>query len=952
MFGIGKKDIGIESQYTIFHEDYSLKDVNEKLVGRKGLSLFTLKDMDVPIPDFFVVTPSVYKDFILSPIVKLLDKEKDAYDVRDLEKIIFSTDFEKNVKEEILKCYSRISGFSNSWVAVRSSVVFPEDPSVTFSGLLHTELSVRGIDQVFEAIKYVYLSLFKERVILYAREKSVDLSKVELAIVVQRMVQPEVSGIAYTVDPITNDNKKMSIEAVFGLGDVITDGSITPDQYILEKKDLNVIEKRISPQEWMRIRKPGDSKVGSLNSFQKIQISNAWSHQQKIEDKYLKDIAKVALVIESKSKEAEIIEWTWESGNVWVLQNKSMFKKSESPSLIQENNNLNEQSVYDIAIGMINNQKDDEETPEELNKTETQESQNIAVLSAEDLIAASIQSNEINETQTPKETVKVDEKKLARMKARFDRREARKLRKEKEEKVRLEKFQEKAKDDLGITEFETSGNMEFLLSGIGASNGVADGQLIIVKKQNLNEIIVNKNTVLLMKEFTPEYTGKVLECGGIIMDGGGLTSDVSILCRELGIPAVVGTGLGSTLLNDGDLIRIDGNVGSIYRYSQAQEGKKEVVEVEISSTKKEDNRATIADSKTKDKEDEKIAEVIMPDKDEKPVQKEEKVEVKSEKEYIEDEIKLDTDEEFIKPNEVEIPEKTYFTATKLFISPDKKTRASDYEKFINNSNGFCYIDLESLMVELGKHPMSYVKNNSFKAFSKQIEIIIDDYADLVKGNEVIVSIGSLSVGQLKELTNGKSLEKKELGDDLYGAQRLINEKEMFEKEISIIKILRNVYKNRNLSIAIHSPMNSTVVKDLKKEISSFGLRRTGTLKMYGILENPTEIILAEDIAKAGLDGLIINTPGFALQMQGYSRTAQNVKYDIGVNSIWKIISELVEKVKDMKIEVIVSVEDNSKLLKNCVKAGVYGVSVFPEFTEKYKKLISEEETKMILNSES
>lgn len=131
--------------------------------------------------------------------------------------MILSTDFDDMVRDDLIKAYSRLSGFSNAWVAVRSSVVYPVDSSVSFSGIFGTELSVRGLDQLFAAIKQVYLSVFKERVVLYSRDKNVDVSSLQMAVVIQRMVQPEVSGIAYTVDPVTGDKGSMSIEAVLGL---------------------------------------------------------------------------------------------------------------------------------------------------------------------------------------------------------------------------------------------------------------------------------------------------------------------------------------------------------------------------------------------------------------------------------------------------------------------------------------------------------------------------------------------------------------------------------------------------------------------------------------------------------------------------------------------------------------------------------------------------------------
>ena len=106
---------------------------------------------------------------------------------------------------------------------------------------------------MIDSIKRIYASLFTDDVVAYAASKGVNLADVKLAVVVQKMVQAEVSGVAFTIDPITQDPTKLSIEAVFGLGDTIALGELTPDIYLINKKDLNILEKRISPQEWMKI---------------------------------------------------------------------------------------------------------------------------------------------------------------------------------------------------------------------------------------------------------------------------------------------------------------------------------------------------------------------------------------------------------------------------------------------------------------------------------------------------------------------------------------------------------------------------------------------------------------------------------------------------------------------------------------------------------------------------
>ncbi|HVX92511.1 MAG TPA: PEP/pyruvate-binding domain-containing protein, partial [Candidatus Dojkabacteria bacterium] len=263
---------------TYHFEDFNIDQVNELNVGRKGLSLFQMHHSDVPVPDFFVISPLVFSNYIEKVFKdkgeELLNKGI-KLEYRDIHAAFMKKDFEKELKEEIHKQYTKLSGFSDAWVSVRSSVCYPNNHNVSFSGVFSTKLNVRGIEHMLSAVKEIYAEYFSDQAIRYCVNEGVEISEVKLAVVVQKMIQPEVSGIAFTTDPITQNNSRMSVEAVYGLGDVISLGELTPDMYALDKKNLTILEKHIAPQEWMKIRTVGSNK---LENSEKIQISPAWSH--------------------------------------------------------------------------------------------------------------------------------------------------------------------------------------------------------------------------------------------------------------------------------------------------------------------------------------------------------------------------------------------------------------------------------------------------------------------------------------------------------------------------------------------------------------------------------------------------------------------------------------------------------------------------------------------------
>ena len=191
-----------------FWEDHTFSKLKESTVGRKGLSLFELKDMDIPIPDFFVISSSVFDNLFCNTLfrdAKLLLENGKNPDESEVLKSFLKTEFDTQDIDEILSGYARISGFTDAWVSVRSSVVFPSNPEISFSGVFSTELNVRGGKNLFESIKRIYASLLTDDVVAYASSKGINLADVKLAVVVQKMIQAEVSGVSFTVDPITQD---------------------------------------------------------------------------------------------------------------------------------------------------------------------------------------------------------------------------------------------------------------------------------------------------------------------------------------------------------------------------------------------------------------------------------------------------------------------------------------------------------------------------------------------------------------------------------------------------------------------------------------------------------------------------------------------------------------------------------------------------------------------------
>jgi len=837
---------------VFFFEDYSAKDLNENRIGRKGLSLFELKDMDVPVPEFFVVSSNVFVDLAFKALdatqKKLLSKGRNP-EREEVEAVLLKADFNEEVEEDILRAYTRLSGFTDAWVSVRSSVVFPESPQISFSGVFSTELNVRKFDDLKVAIKRVFASVFCDDVVAYSSKMGIDLADVKMSIVVQKMVQSEVSGVVFTVDPITQDNTKLSIEAVYGLGDVISLGEITPDTYLLNKKDLTIAEKHISPQEWMKVRTTRSSK-GKGNE-EKIKISSSWSHKQKLSDKDMKEISKIALIVENKSRQIQNIEWVLSGGRFWILQNKPLYESTKNESVVPLSSDLTRKNIRELIIGFVEKYK------------------------GESMIVAQAVSD------------------AQRMINRNSNEAAQKL----------EKLIISAKEESQV-EPTTTKQEDFVASGIGASFGVAVGKVTAVDSPVDKKF--TKDDILLIKKYSSEMETMIIASGGVIMDTGGLTSDTAILCREVGVPAVVGTETASKSIKSGDWVKIDGNSGTVYLVEREKVQPKENVHPVVQAYS-EGNVSGIEEvEETKEGEEVEQAEVPLP------------------------------------PKDTTLPP----SATKVFSMTDVgPKKLFDY---VGNSHGIVYVDLDKILIEDGRHIMAYVEDKKFVDFSNNICEKVLEYVDLAHGDEVVISIGSRKVADFRDLTKGKTYEESSLPDEAYGAIYYVNNLDILKRVIKIVRRIRNVYKKRNVSIALHSPMSGDNMREFKKQLSGEKLRRTSSFKIYAILDNPSEVILADEIVSTKIDGLILNMPRIAKQMQGFNFDDSKAKYDLTKSSVFKVLDNIIDVVKDQTDSIIVIVENSKPLLRYCVQTGVYGISVLAEDIAEARKVVFEEESKVIL----
>jgi pyruvate,water dikinase len=297
------------------------------LVGGKGANLGEMTNASIPVPQGFIVTAGAYFDFlkqsgIADQIAELL-KPMDVHDSRQLQdtavkiqKIIQDAPMPPETARAIEEAYIKMG---RGLVAVRSSATAEDLPEASFAGQQATFLNIEGEKEVVHAVQDCWASLFGARAIFYRQEQGFDHFKVGIAVPVQKMVQSQASGVMFTVEPTTSDKSKITIEAVFGLGEMIVSGDVTPDHYVVSKNNMKIIDKEIKRQEWKLVKKKGGK--GKEDNI-KIDLTPAEQAQQKITDDDILTLAKIGKQLEDHYQFPQDIEWAKEDGEIFIVQTR------------------------------------------------------------------------------------------------------------------------------------------------------------------------------------------------------------------------------------------------------------------------------------------------------------------------------------------------------------------------------------------------------------------------------------------------------------------------------------------------------------------------------------------------------------------------------------------------------------------------------------------------------
>ena len=448
-------------------------------VGGKGASLGELTGAGLPVPPGFVVTAGTYRRFIEAAEIDEALFDAVAVDHEDSDalaaaherarELIMGTPLPASVREEIVTAYREVAD-GEAFVAVRSSATAEDLPDASFAGQQETFLNVRE-ETLLERVKECWASLFSQRAIYYRNRQGFPHDEVDIAVVVQQMVPADKSGVMFTSHPSTGD-PRIIMEAAWGLGEAVVSGTVSPDNYEVDRETAAVEQVTVADKKTMLERDPETGETVER------EVDPDRREQRVLTDAEIERLVELGRTVEAHYEQPQDVEWAIRDGEVYMLQSRPITTIDDTASV--EERERDGTDAIDAAAGSSD-----------------------AASAASGADAAS---------------------------------------------------------DGGVGRSDNEG--EVLVSGLGASPGTVSGDVRVVTKLDQLDKVADGD-VIVTEMTMPDMVPAMKRAAGIVTDEGGMTSHASIVSRELGVPAVVGTNTATRELSDGQIVTIDGDKGTV-----------------------------------------------------------------------------------------------------------------------------------------------------------------------------------------------------------------------------------------------------------------------------------------------------------------------------------------------------------------------------------------------------
>jgi pyruvate,water dikinase len=293
--------------------------------GGKAAHLGELTSLKLSVPNGFVVLGEAFSHYLksnhLGEQIRNTAAPINYDDFKNLEEktaeiraLVIDAVMPPDMEKEIIEHYANLSGSEKEpFVAVRSSVAVKDSPISSFPGMMDTFHYIRGGKNVVEKVKECWASVWSGRAAFARHSKGIEHMKAIIAPIVQLMVNSEVAGVLFTVNPISGAKDEIVIEANWGLGETVVCGKCQSDLYIVSKKPFKIRNKKIVRKEQTFTQAKGGGAEWVLVEPDKVD-------KPTVTDEQIEELCKIACTIEDHYGYHQDIEWAFEKGNLYLLQ--------------------------------------------------------------------------------------------------------------------------------------------------------------------------------------------------------------------------------------------------------------------------------------------------------------------------------------------------------------------------------------------------------------------------------------------------------------------------------------------------------------------------------------------------------------------------------------------------------------------------------------------------------
>ncbi|MFZ8792774.1 MAG: pyruvate, water dikinase [Acidilobaceae archaeon] len=793
-----------------------------RLVGGKAAGLNAMMKAGIPVPPGFVVTTEAYRQFVLETgiagyvryvleEVVVSGKPSEYEKASELIRSKFArTPMPHRIAGEIEEAYRRLaklSGVEEPLVAVRSSATVEDLPDASFAGQQETYLNIRGASSVVEMVKRAWSSLWTARALSYRDSLNVDHEAALMAVVVQKMVNSRSSGVAFTIHPVTGEEDKVVVEAIWGLGEYIVGGKVTPDRFVLSKSNLEILEKRVSEKRKALFYDPRSS------SNVEIEIPATEEEVKRLSIKY-----------------PEIAELIVKHG------------------IRVDRQALSDEEVRAIARLALN-----------------VESHFGKPMDVEWAIDADIPSpNNIFLVQARPETV-------------WSRRKA--VEKPKEEAVEVERG-------------------KILVKGIPASPGVAYGRVTIALTVEDAAKKMKKGDVLVTRMTDPDWVPYMKLASAIVTDEGGMTAHAAIVSRELGIPAVVGTGNATKVLRDGLEVTVDGSRGVVYA------GR-----VEVEAKPQPAPAPTL-----------QVQQAVVP---------------------------------------AELLIAAYpATATKIYMNLGEPEEIDRYKHLPFDGIGLMRVEF-IIASWIGYHPLYLIEQGRGVYFIDKLAEGIARVASAIYPRPVVVRFSDFKTNEYAKLKGGEKYEALDERNPMIGwrgVSRYISPQyeQAFRLEVRAVKKARDEWGLKNVWVMFPFVRTTWELRRALAILEEEGLERSKDFKVWIMVEVPSTVFLASDFARM-VDGFSIGSNDLTQLILGADRDsgllAKMGYFDERDPAVLKAIRHVIRTAKRYGITSSICGQAPSvypEIVEFLVREGIDSISVNPDAVISTRRLVASIESKILL----